>query len=58
MILAVVRCSYNPDEGLDAEMLVSRMINDRMELPINIMIVDAVGDACRVIVTPGGVRFQ
>jgi hypothetical protein len=29
-----------------------------MELPINIMIVDAVGEACRVIITPAGATFR
>jgi hypothetical protein len=55
--ILALRCTYN-DESLDAQVLVSRMINKTMGLPINIMIVDAVGEACRVIITPGGAAFQ
>ena len=55
--ILALRCTQNV-EGLDAQVLVSLMTNETMELPINIMVVDAVGDACRVIVTPGGAAFQ
>jgi hypothetical protein len=55
--ILALRCT-DTDKGIDAQVLVSRMINETMGLPINLMIVDAVGEACRVIITPGGAAFQ
>ena len=56
--IMALRCTEQPNQGIDAQVIVSRLINEEMELPINIMIVDAVGEACRVIITPAGATFQ
>ena len=53
--IMALRCTEQ-NQGIDAQVIVSRLINEAMELPINIMIVDAVGEACRVMLAPAGVR--
>jgi hypothetical protein len=55
--IMALRCTEQ-NQGIDAQVIVSRLINEAMELPINIMIVDAVGEACRVMLTPGSATFQ
>ena len=44
--------------GLDAEFLVEHTVDDMMMLPMNIMIVDAKGEAVRVLITKEGVTFH
>jgi len=44
-------------EGLEAEMLVEHTPVGMMQLPINVMIVDAKGEAVRVLITPEGATF-
>jgi hypothetical protein len=55
--ILALRCA-DTDKGIDAQVIASRMIDETMEGPINIMIVDGVGEACRVIITPAGAAFQ
>jgi hypothetical protein len=56
--IMALRCTEQPNQGIDAQLIVRRLINEAMELPINIMIVDSVGEACRVIITPAGATFR
>jgi hypothetical protein len=44
-------------EGLEAEMLVEPTPGGMMQMPINVMIVDATGEAVRVLITPEGATF-
>jgi hypothetical protein len=57
-ILALRWLEVTKKAPASAQVLVSLMTHETMELPINIMVVDAVGAACRVIVTPGGAAFR
>jgi acetone carboxylase gamma subunit len=43
--------------GLEAEMLVEHTPGGMMQMPINVMIVDATGEAVRVLITPEGATF-
>jgi hypothetical protein len=43
--------------GLEAEMLVEHTPGGMMQMPINVMIIDAKGEAVRVLVTPEGATF-
>jgi hypothetical protein len=44
-------------EGLEAEMLVEHTPLGMMQMPINVMIVDAKGEAVRILITPEGASF-
>jgi hypothetical protein len=57
-VLALRITQRSRGEGLESEILAENYVDRMMAIPINAMIVDAKGEAVRVVITGKGLRFH